>query len=90
MIRTATVLLLLIICTYGGVKAWPLISGPHIQYDIQTQGADPGSGPGFTTISGKAIHTETLTMDGATLLIDKEGNFICPLWIFMSQFPTAC
>ena len=66
---------MLVIAVYGGFKAWPLISGPHIQYVSTIQSNDTNSGPAFTTISGKAIHTETLTMDGATLLIDQEGNF---------------
>jgi hypothetical protein len=75
MIKNATALLLLFVALYGLVKAYPLISGPRIQYVTTIQSADPATGPTFTTISGTAIHTETLTMDGVTLLINKEGSF---------------
>ena len=27
------------------------------------------------TLSGRALHTETLTLDGNTLLIDEQGRF---------------
>ena len=75
MIKNVSVVLLVLVAVYGFIKAYPLLSGPHIQYATTIQGSDAASGSAFTTISGKAIHTETLTMDGATLLIDQEGNF---------------
>lgn len=62
--------LLVLALLYGGVKAWPLVSGPYIRID--TLATDER---GLTVLSGRAIHTETLTVNGGTLLIDREGAF---------------
>ncbi|KND50169.1 MAG: hypothetical protein AB203_04270 [Parcubacteria bacterium C7867-008] len=65
----AGVLILLI--GYGAVKAFPLLRGPEIRVDPIL--VEPEHG--FTTLSGHALHTETLTLDGNTLLIDEQGRF---------------
>lgn len=62
--------LLIAIIAYGGVKAWPLVSGPRIELDPLVT-----DNRGLTVLSGQAIHTETLTLNGGTLLIDDEGGF---------------
>lgn len=62
--------LLLIVASYGILKALPLIKGPYIE--ISTLSTDES---GLTTLSGTAVHTETLSLDGGTLLIDGEGHF---------------
>lgn len=68
--RLIVAILLILIGAYGFTKALPLIQGPHIAISSLTTDAD-----GLTHISGTAIHTETLTMDGGTLLIDSNGAF---------------
>ena len=71
MIRNLTIAALLLVLGYGGTKAWALVSGPHIT--LETSRMDPGST--LTTISGKTTNTETLLLNGATLLIDESGHF---------------
>ncbi len=62
---------LVILVLYGLVKATPLLAGPELRIDPITTTGDQG----FITLSGRALHTETLTLDGSTLLIDEKGNF---------------
>ena len=68
--RLISVVLLTLVLGYGLIKAIPLIRGPYI--DISRLSTAPD---GLTTLTGTAVHTETLTMDGGTLLIDGEGRF---------------
>jgi hypothetical protein len=70
-LRSALGVLLIVLAAYGFVKALPLLTGPEIHID---QLVASGEG-GFTTLSGQALHTETLALDGATLLIDEKGHF---------------
>lgn len=70
MYRLVSIVLLLIVASYGLIKAAPLLQGPKIVLsELST------SETGLTVISGTAIHTETLSMNGGTLLIDGEGRF---------------
>lgn len=69
-IRLISTVLLALVIGYGFIKALPLIRGPHIDVSTLSTNAD-----GLTLISGTAVHTETLTMDGGTLLIDGSGHF---------------
>ena len=69
--RFAIAGVLIILSIYGLVKALPLILGPEIRVDPITVNADDG----FMTLSGRSLHTETLTLDGSTLLIDESGHF---------------
>jgi len=68
--NTLGFLLLILVLGYGVVKALPLIQGPHIA--ISELSTDES---GLTTLSGTAYHTEKMTMDGGTLLIDSDGKF---------------
>ncbi|MDB5237521.1 MAG: hypothetical protein JWL88_623 [Parcubacteria group bacterium] len=63
---------LLILVVYGFFKAIPLLTGPEIRVDPIVLDANEG----FMTLSGHAFHTETLTLDGSTLLIDENGRFL--------------
>ncbi|MEO6536312.1 MAG: hypothetical protein ABIT47_01355 [Candidatus Paceibacterota bacterium] len=63
-------ILLAVIVGYGLIKALPLLTGPVIHIDTLTA-ADTG----LTILSGTAIHTKTLTLNGGTLLIDEHGAF---------------
>lgn len=69
--RLAIAGVLALVAVYGVIKAIPLIAGPEIRIDPITVNADDG----FMTLSGRALHTETLTLDGSTLLIDESGHF---------------
>jgi hypothetical protein len=62
---------LAILILYGFIRAIPLIAGPEIRLDPITMNSDQG----FMTLSGRALHTQTLTLDGSTLLIDQDGQF---------------
>ena len=70
-IRYSAALVLLLVLGYGLIKAWPLVSGPDIRLNTEI----PGGAPGVVTVSGRAIHTETLYLNGGILLIDDRGNF---------------
>lgn len=70
MYRIISVILLALVFAYGSIKAFPLLRGPHIE--IAELSANP---EGLTVISGTAVHTETLSLNGGTLLIDGDGRF---------------
>lgn len=73
MIRTAAAIVLSLLAVYGVVKAVPILAGPSIQVEAP---ADFSTSPeGFTTLSGRAVHTQTLTLNGAPFLIDETGRF---------------
>jgi hypothetical protein len=68
--RLIGIILLVLVISYGLVKAFPLIRGPEIVVsELST------SPEGLTVLSGTAVHTEKLTMNGGTLLIDGTGRF---------------
>ena len=74
--RTIGLILLALVLSYGLVKAIPLLRGPQIVIsDLSTNQT------GLTNLSGTAIHTETLSVDGSTLLIDGEGHFSTKLML---------
>lgn len=70
-IRYSAVAVLLLVLGYGFIKAWPLVDGPEIRFNEDIS----GQAPGVVTISGRALHTETLYLNGGILLIDDKGNF---------------
>jgi hypothetical protein len=70
-LRLPIIIVLILLAGYGFLKAWPLLSGPEIS--LTTVSIEPADG--FITLSGTTKHTETLTFDGGTLLIDEAGNF---------------
>lgn len=70
-LRYTALTILLLVVSYGLVKAWPLLSGPAIRFNAEVL----GTAPGVVTISGRALHTETLTLNGGILLIDDRGHF---------------
>lgn len=73
MVRGAVGIALILLLAYGALKVWPLLSGPSLVIDVPINYTT--SPDGFTTISGIAYNTETLLLDGGTLLIDQEGRF---------------
>lgn len=72
-IRIIASLIITLVVGYGLVKAFPLIVGPEIVLESPA----PYSTIGGETLplSGTAKRTETLTLNGAILLIDEQGHF---------------
>ncbi|HEY0010926.1 MAG TPA: hypothetical protein VGB97_03395 [Candidatus Paceibacterota bacterium] len=70
-LRYTAVIVLILVVGYGLVKAWPLVRGPELTLEPVTQ----GDVPGVVSFRGRALHTETLTLNGGILLIDDRGYF---------------
>src|SRR5580698_2638595 len=72
-LRSAISIVLILLIGYGVKEAWPLISGPQLAL------ASPENGGifdnGFITISGTAVHTQSVSLDGGPLLTDPQGHF---------------
>ena len=64
---------LLIIVSYGGIEAWPLIAGPALFIDVPAQHASFPDG--IVTIQGRTSRVAELTINGALALYDQEGDF---------------
>jgi len=73
MLRTITAIALVLLVGYGVLKAFPLLSGPHITITSPADGQSFGDG--FVKISGTALRTENLALNDAPLLIDEKGHF---------------
>lgn len=73
MVRTAAAIVLTILLGYGVIKAVPLLLGPQIKIETPSESASVPDG--FMTLSGRAIHTQSLTLNGAPFLIDETGRF---------------
>ncbi len=71
--RILTVLLLLIVLGYGIHEAIPLFLGPRIYLSTPENGENLYNS--FITISGQAIHTQSVQLDGNPLVTDQDGNF---------------
>lgn len=64
---------LLILGGYGLIEAWPLVAGPSLAIVSPSDAASfPG---GIVEIIGKAPRAAQLTLNGAPLLRDQDGNF---------------
>ncbi len=64
---------LLIVVSYGGIEAWPLIAGPSLAVDVPAQNESfPG---GIVTIEGRTSRVAELTINGALALYDQKGDF---------------
>lgn len=73
MVRSLIGITLVILVGYGLIEAWPLIEGPSLSI---TSPADHASFPdGIVTVTGKASRISMLTLDGATVLHDLDGDF---------------
>jgi len=73
MFRTLAAGTLALLVGYGVIKAAPLILGPDIRID--SPAAHQVVEDGFITISGTAVHTQEMTLNGAPFLIDEKGRF---------------
>ncbi len=74
--RAISIFLLLLVLSYGFVKALPLLRGPSISISSITTNE-----VGLTLLSGTAAHTEKLSLNGGTQLIDSEGHFSTQLML---------
>jgi len=73
MTRNLLVLVLTLIVAYGFVEAWPLLTGPSLSIVSPAQDAPyPG---GIVSIQGTAARATQLSLNGAPLPHDPEGNF---------------
>lgn len=68
--RFAVLALLALVLIYGSIKAYPLLRGPQIELSELSTNAE-----GLTILSGTAVHTESLSLNGGSLPIDGEGRF---------------
>lgn len=65
--------LLVVLIGYGALRAWPLIAGPAFSIESPADYATvPG---GIVTVRGKAVRVAELTLNGALLLHDQNGDF---------------
>lgn len=72
-VRSIAAIILVVLVLYGGWKAAPLLTGPTLSLTSPIEGQSFPDG--VVTISGVAGHAEKLTLNGAPLLIDRQGNF---------------
>jgi hypothetical protein len=73
LLRSAIAILLIVLAGYGLKEAWPLLSGPRLALTSPENGGIFYNG--FITISGTAVHTQSVSLDGGPLLTDQKGNF---------------
>lgn len=66
--------LLIILGAYGCFEAWPLIAGPSLSITSMTEDS-LSQDAGVVRIQGRAARAATLTLDGAPLLHDQDGQF---------------
>ena len=72
-VRVFTALVLTVVFLYGLHEAWPLISGPQLALSSPQNGESFDNG--FINISGTAVHTKGVSLDGGPLLTDQNGHF---------------
>jgi len=73
MTRHLIIVVLFAIAGYGLIEAWPLIIGPTLSVSSPRDNTPFPSGT--VTVGGKASRVALLTLDGAPLLHDEQGNF---------------
>ena len=72
-LKIFTGLILVTIFVYGVHEAIPLIAGP--QLTVTAPKNSESFYNGFMTISGTAVHTKSVSLDGGPLLTDQYGHF---------------
>ncbi|MDD3531237.1 MAG: hypothetical protein PHV99_01440 [Candidatus Pacebacteria bacterium] len=73
MTRHFIVFVLSLIFIYGLIEAWPLLSGPSLFIASPRQDAPYPNG--IVSVRGQAARAAQLSLNGAPLLHDPEGNF---------------
>lgn len=64
---------LVLLAAYGLIEAWPLLAGPSLSIESPVENGTYASGT--VAIIGRAARAADLTLDGAPLLHDQDGNF---------------
>ena len=67
------IFVLLVGVAYGGLEAWPLIKGPGIELYSPLQNATYQDGT--VTVKGVAKRVSGLSLNGAPLFYEENGNF---------------
>jgi hypothetical protein len=75
--RTLTITILTLVAGYGLWESIPLLSGPRLS--LTEPGNSENSHSGLISISGTAVHTQSVTLDGGPLLTDPNGHFTTSL-----------
>ncbi len=65
--------LLALLLFYGAIEAWPLIRGPRLMVTTPVDNASIEGG--VVKIGGNTAHVSVLTLNGAPLLYDQNGDF---------------
>ena len=73
MTRHLIALVLVILIGYGIIEAWPLLVGPSLSIVSPTDNASYPNG--IVSIQGNAARVAVLTLNGAPILHDQNGNF---------------
>ncbi len=73
MLRYLIAIVLIILIGYGCVEAWPLLSGPSLSIISPINNSTYTDG--IVDVKGKAERAAELTLDGASLLHDQNGDF---------------
>lgn len=73
MTRYLIIVALCLLAGYGLIEGWPLLVGPALSV---ASPADNASFPdGIVAVSGTSARVAVLTLDGAPLLHDEQGDF---------------
>src|SRR3989344_3189120 len=64
---------LLVIVSYGGIEAWPLMAGPPLAVDVPAE--NESFSDGIVLVQGGTARVAELTINGALALYDQEGDF---------------
>ncbi len=73
MIKYFTLAVFLILAGYGTREAWPLIAGPILS--IESPMHNESVAGGIVTITGKAVRAIELSLNGTSILREKNGDF---------------
>ena len=73
MLRYFIALVLILLIGYGCIEAWPLLSGPSLFIVSPLHNSSyPG---GIVAVRGRVERAATLTLNGALVLHDQNGDF---------------
>lgn len=75
--RAVVALVLALVLCYGLFEAYPLLAGPGLALASPADGAHAADG--VVVVSGRAVRTVALTLDGDPLLPNESGTFATTL-----------
>jgi len=71
--RSLIAVVLVILVGYGALEAAPLLAGPDLVLTTPLEGSTARDG--MVEVTGVATRVNSLSLNGAPLLIDEAGNF---------------